>query len=228
MTARDYLPEAIVRYVKTIQAKLRHPAAIISSSAVAPTADIGTRCRIGYDVTVGPRVKIGDFSYVNMGTIIASGTIGKFCSIGYYCQIGLPEHPIAFASTSPLTYGPQNLFGKVSSWNDFPNPPMIGHDVWVGSGAQILQGVTIGHGAVVAAGAIVTKSVPPYSVVGGVPARIIKSRFDSSRIEALLRMRWWDAPLDELARNADLFGKKDWQVSAVGKRTSTDKMEADS
>jgi acetyltransferase-like isoleucine patch superfamily enzyme len=215
MTARDLVPEPLVRYIRTLQAKSRYPRASIASCWIAPTARIGVGCGIGYDVEIGPTTEIGDYSYVNRGTIIASGAIGKFCSIGYYCQIGMPEHPAGFASTSPATYGRRNIFGKACSWNDYPQPPVIGSDVWVGSGAQILQGITIGDGAIVAAGAIVTKSVAPYAVVGGVPARILKNRFECSRIEALLRLQWWEVPLDQLQRHADLFGTTDWNPLAI-------------
>jgi len=213
--ARDLVPEPLVRYIRTLQAKRRYSGAIIASCWIAPTARIGVGCAIGYDVEIGPTTEIGDYSYVNRGTIIASGTIGRFCSIGYYCQIGMPEHPAGFASTSPATYGRRNIFGRACSWNDYPRPPVMGSDVWVGSGAQILQGVTIGDGAIVAAGAIVTKTIPPYAVVGGVPARILKSRFDSSRIETLMRLRWWDAPLDHLQHYAHLFGTTDWNALAI-------------
>jgi acetyltransferase-like isoleucine patch superfamily enzyme len=165
---------------------------------------------------------IGDYSYVNRGTIVGSGKIGKFCSIGYYCQIGMHDHPIRFASTSPLTYGRRNLFGKACCWDDFSAPPVIGNDVWIGSGAQVLQGVTVGDGAVVASGAVVNKPVPPYVIVGGVPARILKNRFDYDRTEALMRLRWWDSPFDDLQELADLFGTPDWAIStetsAMGRR----------
>ena len=76
---------------------------------------------------------------------------------------------------------------------------MIGHDVWLGSGAMILSGVTIGHGAVVAAHALVTKDVPPYAIVGGNPARIIRYRFDDRTVSALLASAWWDLPKDQVA-----------------------------
>ena len=75
----------------------------------------------------------------------------------------------------------------------------IGHDVWLGSGATILSGITIGHGAVVAAHALVTKDVPPYAIVGGNPAKIIRYRFDDGTIAALLEARWWDLPRERIA-----------------------------
>jgi Hexapeptide repeat of succinyl-transferase len=75
----------------------------------------------------------------------------------------------------------------------------IGHDVWLGSGAIIMSGVTVGHGAVVAAHAIVTRDVPPYAIVGGNPAKVIRYRFDESIIADLLDARWWDLPQEKIA-----------------------------
>jgi len=149
---------------------------------------------------------------VNKGSIIASGSVGKFCSIGYYCQIGLPEHPLEFVSTSPKTYGRRNVFGKPCIWNDYECPPQIGNDVWVGSGAIILQGVHIGDGAVIAAGAVVTRSVAPYEIVIGVPAHAVRKRFDEDCICELLRLQWWNLPPNELMEYAHLFGTWNWRA----------------
>jgi acetyltransferase-like isoleucine patch superfamily enzyme len=215
MSVRDLVPEPLVHYIRMLQAKCRYSGATIWSGWIAPTARIGVGCLIAHEVEIGPTTEIGDFSYVNRGTIIASGSIGKFCSIGYYCQIGMPEHPIGFASTSPATYGSRNIFGRLSSWNDYPQPPLIGSDVWIGSGAHILQAVTIGNGATIAAGAVVTKDVLPYSIVAGVPARAIRSRFSSQQVEALEKLQWWDLPLDQLHKNADLFGTAEWNLLAT-------------
>lgn len=214
MNIRHLLPEHIVRYLRTLQAQWRYPTASINSGRICPGARIGVGCEIAYDVEVGPAATIGDYSYVNRSTIIGSATIGKFCSIGYYCQIGMPQHPVAFPSTSPRTYGRRNLFSSACSWDDFSHPPAIGSDVWIGSGAQVLQGVTIGDGAVVGAGTVVTKAVPPYSVVVGVPGRILRYRFDDIQIEALLRLRWWNLPLEKIKDLPGLFGTTSWDVSA--------------
>jgi acyl-[acyl carrier protein]--UDP-N-acetylglucosamine O-acyltransferase len=82
---------------------------------------------------------------------------------------------------------------------------IVGHDVWIGANAVILSGVNIGNGAVVAAGAVVNKDVPPYAVVGGVPAKLIKMRFEPEQIAALEKIQWWNWPLEKIRANLDLF-----------------------
>jgi acetyltransferase-like isoleucine patch superfamily enzyme len=166
-------------------------------------------------VEIDSRAVLGDCSYVTRGTIIGPAVIGKFCSVGNYCQIGMPEHPLTFVSTSPRTYGRSNVFGKRDDWNDFPRPPVIGNDVWIGSGAQVLQGVKVGDGAVLAAGAIVTKDVPPYAIVAGVPARILRYRFDENRIQTLLRLKWWDWPIEKLKDHSGSFSTPDWSFDEI-------------
>jgi len=198
MMARGLLPECVIRYLRTVQAQWRHPHAAIFSGRVMPGARIGFCCEIAYDVELGPASVLGDHTYVNRGTIIGTAIIGKFCSIGYNCHIGLAEHPVAFVSTSPRIYGRDNLLGHPCGWAEFSRPPVIGNDVWIGSGAQVLQRTRIGDGAVVGAGAVVTRNVPAYAIVAGVPARVIRYRFDAGRIEALLRLRWWDLPIEKL------------------------------
>ena len=181
------------------------PDVVSDPTIIIPGAKLGVGCLIARDVEIGSRAAIGDYSYVNAGSIVASGAIGKFCSIGYYSQIGLPEHPTTYISTSPRTYGAMNMFGSAAFWNDYPAPPIIENDVWIGSQVLVLQHVHIGTGAVVAGGAVVTGDVPPYTIVAGVPAKPIRQRFDDAVVEQLLRWRWWDLPIDELRRFQELF-----------------------
>lgn len=126
-------------------------------------------------------VTMGDLSYVGGNVHIQYTTIGKHCSIAENVRIGLGIHPLNLASTHPAFYSPQSHWRK---WIEpvVPKdlleykPGTIGDDVWIGTGAMIMDGVTIGSHAVVAAGAVVTKDVPEYAVVAGVPAKIIKFR----------------------------------------------------
>ena len=120
------------------------------------------KCRIAKDCDIRSKVEIGEYSYVNGGSNIISGKIGKYCSIGYNVDIGMFEHPIQYVSTSTNIYKNED-----TKWNELEKPPVIMNDVWIGSKASILQGVTIGNGAIVAAGAVVTKDVPAYAIAGG-------------------------------------------------------------
>jgi virginiamycin A acetyltransferase len=127
--------------------------------------------------------------------------IGPYCSIASEVDIFLAgDHRSDYVSTYPF-YGLPNIWPEFAQANDHgvgKGPVVIGADVWIGRGATIMSGVTIGHGAVVAAKAVVTKPVPPYAIVAGNPARIIKYRFDHTTIEALLATRWWDLDRKEI------------------------------
>lgn len=172
---------------------------------------IGRGCSLLQSVQLGNDVCIDNYSYVNYGTLISSGVIGKFTSIGPYCMIGLPDHPLTFLSTSPRTYGAENVLGVCSEWNEFGQRTSIGNDVWIGAMCFIKQGVHIGDGAVIAAGAVVVKDVSPFEIVAGVPARHIRFRFQQAVIDQLLATPWWDRPVADLATQPALFGRADWQ-----------------
>lgn len=144
-------------------------------------------------------LEIGAFSYFVGGVIDACRSIGRYCSIAAGVRIGEPEHPTDWLATSPFQYD-ADRFGWHSSAagadvlpaRGFNAPPVvIGNDVWIGANAVLLRGVTVGDGAVVASGAVVTRDVPPYAIVGGVPARVIRYRFDEELVAELLELQWW-------------------------------------
>ena len=151
-------------------------------------------------------LELGAFSYQVSG-YCAAAKIGRYCSFGEDVQIGRQSHPTTWATTSPAFYLGDKLFELGDTFagaEDYhtysikaSEPPTrvqvttIGHDVYIGHGAFISAGVTIGTGAIVAGNAVVTKDVPPYAVVGGNPATIIKFRFPTQRAGQLLHLNWW-------------------------------------
>jgi chloramphenicol O-acetyltransferase type B len=142
---------------------------------------------------------IGSYTYIGKKTIVQNASIGKFCSIANDVCIGLGSHPIDYFSTSPIFYKKKNVIGIDLKLKDYPfkeyEDIKIGNDVWIGAKAIVLDGITIGHGAVIAANAVVTKDVPPYAIVGGVPAKILKYRFNDVKIKKLIESNWWDSDL---------------------------------
>lgn len=153
--------------------------------------------------------KVGAFSYISANTDVENAEIGKFCSISDHCRIGMGGHNINQLSTSPIFTEAHNATKYQWITKDINAAPVnkaiIGNDVLIGSHALILGGVSVGNGAVVAAGAVVTKDVPPYAVVGGVPAKVIKYRFSQDMIEKLQKVQWWDWTEDKLRSKIELF-----------------------
>ncbi len=141
---------------------------------------------------------IGAFTFVNSGTSIYSGTnVGKYCSIGKNCEIGRFDHPTDWLSTSPFQYNMKLHFpshaGECHQIKPAkPTKTIIGNDVWIGSLVIIKRGITIGNGAIISAGAVVIDNIPPYAIVGGVPAKVLKYRFDDPTIENLTELKWWE------------------------------------
>ncbi|MBR5623403.1 CatB-related O-acetyltransferase [bacterium] len=151
---------------------------------------------------------IGRNTYVGVGSSISDKRtrIGNFCSVASNVVIGATSHPTDFLSTSPLFYNDMRTVtdGLVIPEDKrvdftYSRPVVIGNDVWIGINAVIMNGVTIGDGAIIGAGAIVTHDVPPYAVALGVPARVVRYRFDEETIRRLLKARWWDQPDEVIA-----------------------------
>jgi acetyltransferase-like isoleucine patch superfamily enzyme len=157
----------------------------------------------------GSHVSVGAFCSI-VGGEIGNVNFGRYCSVGTGIKIGAHEHPTDWLTTSRLTHVPQ-----MHDWHSFmrdeaealelagqgiPFPfscptTNIGHDVWIGGGVSIKAGVTIGDGAIIGARSLVVKDVAPYSIVGGVPAKLLRMRFSDKIIEDLMDLRWWDYSL---------------------------------
>jgi len=155
------------------------------------------------------KVIMGKFSYVSFSSIISRTKIGKYCSIGPDCKIGLGRHPTCkFVSTHPAFFSSIEKFplsfADKNYFNEFEQI-VIGNDVWIGSNCILVDGITVGDGAVIGTGSVVTKNIPPYAIVGGVPAKIIRYRFEKYEIESLLEFKWWDKDVDWLKENFNFF-----------------------
>lgn len=152
---------------------------------------------------------VGFGTYINPGGLVRSHVeIGRYCSIGRHVSIGLGVHGVDNFSTSPFFKIKGKLEGPSLASTDPMRRVIIGSDVWIGDGVKISSGVTVGSGSTLAAGAVVTKDVPPYSIVGGLPAKQLKWRFDEQARERLLALRWWEIEPSILleAVDGDLYG----------------------
>ena len=160
--------------------------------------------------------KLGDYTYVGKNFTVWNSVIGKFCSISWNVGIGGANHDYCKITQHAFLYATQ--FGLIDENNKpkyerFPDDCIIGNDVWVGCNAVICRGVNVGDGAVIAAGAVVTKDVPPYSIVAGVPAKVIKKRCPEKLASELIQIAWWNWPIDLIKKNVELFNSPISEVS---------------
>ena len=151
---------------------------------------------------------VGSYSYFAGFNSVMNSTIGRFCSVGSFVLIGPGKHPIEHVSTSPVFFSPHKQCGTTfadKSYYREMGSVKIGNDVWIGAGTIILDDVTIGDGAVIAANSVVTTNVEPYNIVGGTPAKFIKKRFSDEIIQKLLKFKWWEKDENWLKSNFQSF-----------------------
>ena len=144
-------------------------------------AKIGRRCEVLCNTRI-EYASLGDYSYLGENCEVADAVIGKFTAIANSVRIGAPNHPMGRPSQHRFTYCPEYYEATATRDRDFfagrrSDRVIVGNDCWIGHAAILLPGVTVGDGAVIAAGAVVSRDVPPYTIVGGVPARAIRKRF---------------------------------------------------
>lgn len=179
-------------YAKVFKKILRGKA--IHNSLIASTTKVNSGCSIN-------NCKIGRYNNIGYDNELNNVEVGSFCSFSDHVFVGGDEHPLEWVSTSPVFEsvkhsGPSKKFANF----DVPDGKRtyIGNDVWIAHNVSVKAGVTIGDGAAIGTGSVVTRDVPPYAIVAGVPAKIIRFRFDEYIIRELLESQWWKLPEDKL------------------------------
>lgn len=199
----------MIKYIKGLIKNLFNPAVSIfalvdNHSIISKKAKINSTAKMIHS-------SIDDYSYIGKNSTIVYTTIGKYCSIADECNIGLGHHTLQYLSTSPIFTEVHNGTGQKWSPKNIVSPYShieIGNDVWIGFRSIIIGNIKIGDGVVIGAGSIVTKDVPPYAIVAGVPAKIIRYRFSDETLEKLEDIKWWDLEDGILKKNINIFQKK--------------------
>lgn len=171
-------------------APMLHPDCEITEVTFGGWCEVGRGSRITHS-------RIGNYSYCDRYCDIANATVGMFANIASFVRIGATDHPLDRASLHHFMYRSAAYWPDAQDDADWfekrrARRAVIGHDTWIGHNAQIKPEVTLGHGAVVASGAVVTRDVPAYAIVAGVPARVIRMRLPEDLAARMIALAWWD------------------------------------
>jgi phosphonate metabolism protein (transferase hexapeptide repeat family) len=201
----DWQPHQAV--TRLSEEPLIHPTAHVSASTIGRYTEIAEHCKVS-------EAEIGDYSYMMQDCEVWAARIGKFVNMASHVRLNATNHPTWRATLHHFTYRANDYWADAEREVAFfdwrrENAVTIGHDVWIGHGATVLPGVTVGNGAVIGAGAVVSKDVTAYTIVGGVPARLIRERFDAAMGVQLDRLAWWDWSHDRLRDALDDFRSLD-------------------
>lgn len=209
-----YIPEVIKNEFKIFFNKMKYKNSLVLSPYIDKESKLLGNNKILRFAEVY-KSEIGKYSYINSNSIVSYSVIGKFTSIGANCSIGTPNHPIEYLSTSPFTYNElssnkSNIFGFTSSFDTYSKKTLIGNDCWIGNNVVIMQGVSIGDGVIIGAGAVVTKDIESYSIAVGVPAKVIKKRFNDEKLNYLIENKiekWWEFEEKEIKKMYKYFNE---------------------
>jgi acetyltransferase-like isoleucine patch superfamily enzyme len=205
-------------YLASFMQKTRYKKSVSLFSFWDRTTTFGKNVFIAFGVKLG-FCTVGEYARIRHFSTVYYATIGKFTSIGRNARIGIGQHPTNLISTNLIFYKKNpisNKWVKPIKYDEY-RPICIGNDVWVGESSMIMGGVNIGDGAIVAARSVVTKDVPPYAIVAGVPAKVVKYRFDQETIERLLEIKWWDLPEQEISDRLAVFTSFDISKEKLNK-----------
>lgn len=167
---------------------------------------LGAELSIGKNTFISDVVKqVGSYTYIGNNVMLNNcERVGTFCSISHNVKVGLDNHDLNCIGTNPVFYLPGRKWIRNSSFR-FEKPVVINDDVLISANAMIMSGVEVGVGSVIGAGSFVNKNVPPYAIVAGVPAKVIRYRFDNDTIKRLLNSKWWEKGKQELIKYQDCF-----------------------
>jgi phosphonate metabolism protein (transferase hexapeptide repeat family) len=181
-----------------------HPTAVVEKSQLGIWTEISAHTYLSDS-------SLGDYSYVMEYNQIVNSTIGKFCSVASFVRLNPSNHPLNRPTSHHFTYRAA-MFGfgdddeEIFAWRK-SNPVTMGHDVWIGHNATVMPGVRIGNGAAIGSSAVVTRNVDPYTIVAGVPAKVIRPRFSDHIAEKLEAMQWWNWSHETLRERLPDFRK---------------------